>query len=597
VLLVAFCLLSIFLVFQQHAAFRTNLYDLGSYTHRVWNLARGAGFTTSIGPTNFLSGHFMPLLALVAPTFWIWADPRMLMIVQSIGLMLTIVPGYLILRQRFPRLAPVLVLAFVFSPLLHSTAATEFHGIMLAAPFMAWAFYALYMRRTRLLLIALAFAILAREDMGLYVACFGLFIVIARKGQRWLGVALTVFGGAWVFVMINWVMPSFGHAYHHFNAYSAIGGRSLPEMISNVIRNPLRVVNIIFTPSKINALFKFIWPLAGLPIVALGYAVLWLPVVGVYLLSNAAGSGLLNSWRVAPFLPLLWGSIAALLVRLQLRWAIGGLLLLVLSTTIGYLTLSPYPGGGRYNPALYQVDQHNLLGEQVVASIPPDASVGAQDGLAAHLSTRQQIRLFPLYSEENTPELIVVDEKAPDFYPQTADEFHSLLLSMQLDPKLDIVREQDGYFVFRTTGVANQSMQPVSVTYSSTLNLYGFEVAQSDGSTPFDSLKGTIGNGGSLRVSLYWTALQAMSDHLSISVRLIDSAGNDIVQDDSWPGRGSLPTPLWDVGRSIRDVHYLDLTDITLPPQVSVVVAVYDAATLQRLTPIDGYTLATFQTK
>lgn len=591
-MLLIFVLASIFLAFRQHAAFQTNLYDLGLYAQRVWNLSRGAGFTTSLGLTNFLSGHFAPLLALIAPTFLIWPDARMLMIIQAIALTMSIVPGYLILRIRYPLMAPALVLAFVFSPLLHQTSATEFHGIILAAPFMAWAFYALYMRRTRMMLVALAFAVLAREDMGLYVACFGLFMLICRKGQRLIGLALAAFGGAWVIVVINWVMPIFGHTYRHFNAFSALGGDSVTEMIANVIHDPIRVARIIFTSAKLAALAKFILPLAGLPIVALGYPLLWLPVVAVYLLSNATGSGLLNSWRVAPFLPLLWGSIAALFARLRPRLAIGGMAVLMLATLIGYLTLSPFPGGGQFDATLYQVNQHTQIGEQIVASIPPAVSVAAQDGLAAHLSTRAQMRLFPLYSLANTPEFIVLDDKATDFYPQTADEFKLALLNLQMNPQFDVVREQDGYFVFRSTGGVNQSLQPTSLTYSSTLKLYGFDLAQSAGSNPFSAVSGNADHGDILRVSLYWTALVPMPNHLSISVRVNDAAGNIIAQDDSWPARGQIPTPLWEIGRSIRDVHYLNLPDSALQEQLTLKVIVYAADTLQPLEPVEGYVLS-----
>src|SRR3989304_5688027 len=122
------------------SAFFNGLYALGSYTQVVWNISRGAGFTTSLGPTNYLTNHFSLLLLLIAPLFSIWPDARTLMVVQSIALTVTIVPGYLILRKRYPLIAPIFVLAFILSPLLHQTIAAEFHGIMLAAPFMAWAF-------------------------------------------------------------------------------------------------------------------------------------------------------------------------------------------------------------------------------------------------------------------------------------------------------------------------------------------------------------------------------------------------------------------------------------------------------------------------
>ncbi|MBP7687444.1 MAG: DUF2079 domain-containing protein, partial [Thermoflexales bacterium] len=266
----AFICLAIGLAFQQHAAYRTNLYDLGSYAHLVWNIANGRPFVTSLWPASYLTNHFSLALVFLAPVFWLWSDPRALMAVQQIILATAVWPAYLIVRKQYPRLAPLLVLAYVISPLLHQTAFAEFHGVMLAVPFLAWAVYALYQRRTWPLVVALVLAMLAREDVGLYVASFGLFLLMTRKGQRLLGAGLIALGGLWVIAVINWVMPALGRAYNHFKVFSSLGG-SMSEIVLNVVREPARLVDLIGTPSKIRALMGFILPLAGLPLLALDY--------------------------------------------------------------------------------------------------------------------------------------------------------------------------------------------------------------------------------------------------------------------------------------------------------------------------------------
>ena len=98
IMIAVFAFVAIFLAFQQHAAFRTNLYDLGSYTHLVWNIAHGRFFVTALGPANYLTNHFSLLLISLAPLFWLWSDPRMLMTVQQIILAGAIIPAYLIVH-------------------------------------------------------------------------------------------------------------------------------------------------------------------------------------------------------------------------------------------------------------------------------------------------------------------------------------------------------------------------------------------------------------------------------------------------------------------------------------------------------------------
>lgn len=595
-IIVLTCLLSIFLAFRQHAAFQTNLYDLGSYAQVVWNLSQGHGFTTSLGPPNYLTNHFSLLLLILAPFFSIWPDARVLMVAESIALTTSIIPAYLIVRGRYPRLAPLLVLAFAFSPLLHQTVTAEFHGVMLATPFLAWAFYGMYTRRTWLLLSMLGLAVLAREDVGLYVASFGVFMLLFRKGQRVLGAALIAFGALWVIVIINWIMPSMGTAYHHWVAFSSVGGESLSDMARNALRDPLQLISSMLTPSKLRALVELIAPLAALPLLALGYPLLWIPMTALYLLSNASGSGLLNSWRLAPFLPLLWGSIAVVIVHLRPRWAYVSVTALLITTFVGFLALSPFPGGAKFDESLYQVSEHTLIGERIVASIPADASLAAQNSLAAHLGTRSWVRLFPWYDRSKFPSMIVLDEKSDNIWPLKTDELQAALLNMQMDPEYDTIHEQDGYYVFQLAQDEPRFTRPVSLTWPAALSLSGFELAQMQADGAFEPISDSISSNGKLRVILHWTATKAMSNYLAVSARLVAPDGRVVAQEDSWPARGALPTPLWEAGRSIRDTHYLDLPAEGLPEQLNLQVIVYAADTLDPIPPVKGHRLTTLST-
>jgi len=335
-------------------------------------------------------------------------------------------------------------------------------------------------------------------------------------------------------------------------------------------------------------------PLAALPLLVPGYLLLWIPMTALYLISNASGSGLLNSWRMAPFLPLLWGSIAVLIVRLRPRWAYVCMTALLLATLIGFLVLSPFPGGAKFEERAYQVDEHTRIGEQIVAGLPHDVPLTAQNGLAAHLATRPWMRLFPWYDATKLlPSIVVLDEKSNNTWPLKADELKAAILSFQMDPAYETAHEQDGYYAFQLVQEDHPLTQPVSKTWSSTLSLTGYELAQAHGNSAFTSLIGRVARAGKLRVILQWTALQAMPSHLVISIRLVAPDGRVVAQDDSWPGRGALPTPLWEVGRSIRDTHYLDIPADALPDQLTLQVIVYAADTLDPIDPAGGFTLTT----
>jgi hypothetical protein len=98
-------------------------------------------------------------------------------------------------------------------------------------------------------------------------------------------------------------------------------------------------------------------------------------------------------------------------------------------------------------------------------------------------------------------------------------------------------------------------------------------------------------------VELYWTALQAMFDYYAISVRLLAPDGSIVAQDDNWPAHGAVPTPLWEVGRSLRDAHYLTLPETPLPSEMILLVVVYAAGTLQPVEPAAGSVLTSLRAK
>ena len=165
--LLVFIVLAGWLALSRHATFHTHVFDLGYYAQVIWNTGHGRWFATSLKPPTFLGDHFSPLLAILAPLFWITTDASVLLIVEIIALSMAIIPGYLILRQRHVVLAPLLVLGFVLNPALHTLALQEFHEIMLAIPLLSLAMYALYLRKMPLFYVALALTLLVREDMAI----------------------------------------------------------------------------------------------------------------------------------------------------------------------------------------------------------------------------------------------------------------------------------------------------------------------------------------------------------------------------------------------------------------------------------------------
>jgi hypothetical protein len=514
-------------------------------------------------------------------------------VIEAIALASAIVPAYRYLRARNASLLPLIVLAFAWNPLLHQVLHQEFHEVMLAVPTLVMALVGLQTERRRLLIAGLALTLLVREDMALYVASFGLYFLLCRRRQRLFGAALVVVSAAWFLAVTNWVMPAFGGgSYRHWGQLATSAG-SMGDVLRAMAQDPLSWLRRVMGLNTAQAVAYVFLPLAGLALLVPGEQLLWAPALLFLLISPNPFTSSLQGWYTAPLIPLLWACVGRTVARLPRRWAAVGIVALLATTAVGFLLWSPLPGGGRYDSALYTVTEHDRIGQRILSSIPAGVSAAAQSGPGAHLAARQVLYLFPWFDFGAPPEMILLDETTDKPYPLTPSSLHTAIVQIQMDPSVETIWEEDGYFLFQV-GFAAAIPSPGSWSWSGQLQLEGYALAQADEGGAFRPAQGTLASGRPVRVALYWTALAAMPHDYSVSVRLVSPDGGIASQDDGWPGRGLFATSGWPVGQTIRDTHYLALPPGLASQTVALQVLIYETDTLRPVSPEAGYTLAEF---
>ena len=70
----------------RHRAFGSGRFDLGNMTQAVWSTANGDVLSvTDVHGEQIsrLGSHFDPILALLAPLWWVWPSPELLLVVQA----------------------------------------------------------------------------------------------------------------------------------------------------------------------------------------------------------------------------------------------------------------------------------------------------------------------------------------------------------------------------------------------------------------------------------------------------------------------------------------------------------------------------------
>lgn len=591
VLLAMYVGCALVLAFLRHAALHTYLYDLGFFTQLLWNTAQGSWLQSSLKPDTFLGGHFSPILIVLAPFVGMLPDARTLLFFQQISLAAAILPGYFVLRRTHPAFAPLLVIAFILNPLLHQAASVEFQGIMFAVPTLALALYALETSKEKIFWLAIVLTLFVREDMGIYAASIGLYLLALRKRPMWQGLLLVIIGAAWVVVIPTYVFPYFASSpYPYTNLFQEFGS-SFGEIAINLARNPLLLIARWFEPDKLVALWRLLYPMAFLPLLAPGQQILWVPGLLALLTTSEPQINTLGGWWVAPLLPLLWFASAHALRRLhglRLRIAAGAM---VAAAVLGFVLTSQFPGGGRFVPEMYAIGQHARIGQEILATVPAGASLATTNRLGVHAVARREIYLYPWIPTTASPEYFLLDANEPAPYPLSPDELETSLSRFMVAPRVETVREQDGYFLFRAHDKpAFEASGPW--TWEPFLRLNGYQVTPENDVGAFLQPTGELRAGKRARVVLYWTALNAMEKDYTFVVELVSPDGTVIAQQEGAPALGTVPTTKWQRERNLRDAHYLDVP-AGASGSLELRVLIHETDSGKLLGPADGFRLTT----
>jgi uncharacterized membrane protein len=249
----------------QFYTFRTSSYDLvifdeavRSYAHFLPGTSIIKGLHNGFGPHfSELGDHWSPILAALAPLYWIFSGPQTLLVAQAVLFALAIPPLWVFTRRAFgggrkATIAAYLVsVAYGLSWPIASALAFDFHEVAFAPLLIAIALERLQAGRLRTALIALAALLLVKEDMGLLVAGIGIYLAVGRprvvRRQLLVGCILIV-GGLLDTVIATYVLiPAFGGRSDYYWAYTALGANG-QQAVGHLVTHPLSSLKLLITP-------------------------------------------------------------------------------------------------------------------------------------------------------------------------------------------------------------------------------------------------------------------------------------------------------------------------------------------------------------
>jgi uncharacterized membrane protein len=380
-----------------HERFGSYGFDLGIFDQGTWLLSRlGNPFVTVRG-LHLFGDHASFILILVAPLYWLWADPRLLLLLQVVALAVPAVVIYRIAAGRLGHAGYGLAgaLAYLLYPAMQWAAAWQFHPETLAAAFLAGAVLAADEHRPRTMAAMLALAMLCKEDVGLVVAGFGVTLWLAGRsawGKR------TIMAGLGYFVVATFVLIPLanGRGSPHTALNYGIEGSGPVAVLLAVPELAGRALTTAFANEGLAYLALILLPLALLPL--LGWRAL-LPVVPPVVLNLAAVHGyqLKITYQYlatsSPFLVL--AAVAGLAVIAARRRVLAAPVALVLVAAALVCDVRFGPALWSKAPALGPAPPQTATRHEAFDLIPDDAAVSAQYNFVPHLAHRRYIYEFP----------------------------------------------------------------------------------------------------------------------------------------------------------------------------------------------------------
>ncbi|MCS6801710.1 MAG: DUF2079 domain-containing protein [Chloroflexota bacterium] len=540
-----FSLLSI----QTWAAYTRYDADLAINDQLVWTASRFRPFqSTLIGHTSVsLGDHFAFFQLYLAPLYWIWPDPRTLLLAQSAGLALAALPVGWTADQRLNSrpLGTAVVAAFLLYPPLHFLNLFEYHEVAWAVPTLALFFWALTAQKMRLAWLFFGLSLTVKEEMAIVGAAIGLYVaVIARQWRT--GLAMTALSVLWGILAMGIIMPRLtaaGSEFYYVRRYSHYGD-SLGAIALALATQPWLMLADLIGPGRPTYYLQLLLPLAGLPLLAPAAFALALPTLGYLALGNSPAQYSILYHYQAPLIPLLLFATIAGMARL-VRWGVprAAVAALLLGAAAGaYLLLSPAPLGRAFEPERYHGGEHAAILDRFVAAVPPDTPVSAARNVVSRFSRRERVYNFPTIADA---EIVLLDYRGYVCCGFWEDDDHALRRFVA-DPAFWLVDAADGVWLFQRGTPRPPTIQhPAAVDIGGQIRLSGHDL------TPLGNRR--------YELTLWWQALRPPDDRYTVFVHVLDADGRRVWQHDSEPLDGLFPTTDFPPGRFLPDRRRLDL--------------------------------------
>ena len=616
----------------RHARLNSSTFDLGIKAQVIWNTFQGDWFASSIEVKHYLGDHVQLIFVLIAPLFALWEDVGVLLILQAVVLSLGAIPVFRIATRKLgsPRLGLLWAAVYLLYPLIGFVNRFDFHPVVFTIPLFLLAFDLLESDHPVWASVAILLALSLREEVGLTVFAFGLYVAIFMRRPR-LGLAWALAGLVWSAVAIFVVIPYFrGDASDTVFRYGWLGN-SPGEMAIGLVTKPGLVIAHLTEPFRLLVPVKLLLPVGFLALLAPAPLLVTLPSLAYNLLSETPSQSSIYFQYLAPAVAFIFiaGMQGAAKLRgwLPERWATWGVTAVLLSgTLLAWLWDNPFTQAiGEPYWEVYALEQFTN-GDAFYAAaelLPRDAEVATMMAYGPHLALRPELSLFYdrlqlLERPFGFPQADYLLLNLSDWrwgvnarlFLSTVEAAIGRFGYEAIYARDDVVLLQRGVPPSPLTGVVLQRVIELldaggkfAPTAPETLDWMGREWLVESVPPTAQALTAEFEHGITLLgveapdtavagdpvcATLYWTSTQPIDTDYTVFLHLSAPDGFVSAQRDGAPAQGFRPTSAWQPGDILADLRCVRAPEGLAPGDYTFTVGLYHPETGARVALVSG---------
>ncbi len=457
--------------FLRYDNFYTGRFDLGNMAQTVWNTKHGRIFELTdpngTETVSRLAFHADFILILLAPFYFIWEDPRMLLLIQAIvvsfGAFFVYRLSNVVLHNK--TIGITLAFAYLINPSVQRATMYDFHAVTFATTFLLGSFYFLYKKSYKWFLLLSFLAAITKEQIWIIIGFLGIYIVLSEflKTKRrdikdflynrniQVGFLTAIISFASFFLLFWYAIPAAASSQHFALSYFKGEHEGISGLLTSLVFSPQDTIEKITQTSRVDYLKQLFSPLGYLPLIAPGYLVFPIADFLLNLLSDKPELHQIYYQYTAAISPFLF--IAAIFGIKNLKKIVpqiptAGIIFFILFASIqGAYNYGPLPGAKNPNldmitkPIMYRNSINTFLDK-----LGPNIKVAASNSIGSHLSHRLYVYTLP--NGLDTADVVIFFLK--DNQNQPSQDWHSQkAMELRTRPDYRLIFEKDGFIGFQ----------------------------------------------------------------------------------------------------------------------------------------------------